>query len=364
MLNPTDKRPHLLVTVLDWGIGHATRTLPLIEHAVRQGWHVHVASKGTALAWLTSHLSSESITFHRKPGPDIKYAKRGNLLRIAGQVPAFLAHVEIERKWAAEFALGHHIDAILSDNCYGCAVPGTPSILMSHQLQLPVPKGLEGAARQVVARWARGFDEVWVPDTEPGKGSLSGSLAVADIHPQIRYIGVLSRLARFARPNPEVTWERLGMVSGVEPHRTLMENALRAWMQTTERPCLLVAGKPGGGISVEGNVTTWCDPTDAELASALQSAKTVVCRSGYSSQLDLAALHANAILVPTPGQPEQEQLAQLWADRFGFTTLSQHDLEAGRIPDRATGNLPLESANDRAFQELTRWLLAAIPQPA
>ena len=364
MLNPADARPQLLVTVLDWGMGHATRTLPLIEHAVDQGWHVHVASKGTALAWLQSHLGAVHITFHTKPGPDIKYAKRGNFLRIAGQVPSFLAHVEIERRWVAQFAVEHNIDAIFSDNCYGCSVPDTPSVLMSHQLQLPVPKGLEGAARQVVARWARGFDEVWVPDIEPGEGSLSGGLAAADVHPQTRYIGVLSRLARFARATPEATWERVGMVSGVEPHRGLMEQALRAWMSTTDRPCLIVAGKPGGGTSVEGNVTTWCDPSDAELASALQSAGTLVCRSGYSSQLDLAALHRNAILVPTPGQPEQEQLARLWADRFGFTTLSQRDLEAGRIPDHATGTLPHEPANEKAFQELTRWLRAAIPTPA
>ena len=361
MLNPSDSRPQLLVTVLDWGIGHATRTLPLIEHAVGQGWHVHVASKGTALAWLQSHLYEEHITFHTKPGPDITYTKRGNFLRIALQVPSFVAHVEIERKWVKEFCVEHNIDAIFSDNCYGCSMSDTPSILMSHQLQLPVPRGLEGAARQVVTRWARRFDEVWVPDIEPGEGSLSGGLSAADIHPRTRYIGVLSRLTRYARQHAEVTWERVGMVSGVEPHRSLMEQALRAWMQTTDRPCLIIAGKPGGGSSVEGNVTTWYDPSDAELASALQGADTLVCRSGYSSQLDLAALHKNAILVPTPGQPEQEQLAQLWAKRFGFTKLTQRDLESGRIPNRATGALPLETANTTAFQELTRWLLASIP---
>lgn len=154
------------------------------------------------------------------------------------------------------------------------------------------------------------------------------------------------------------------MVSGVEPHRSLMEQALRSWMRDTQEPCLILAGQPGGGKSVDGNITTWCDPTDAELASALQSSRTVVCRSGYSSQLDLAALRTNAILVPTPGQPEQEFLARLWADRFGFTTLSQRELESGLLPDRATGFLPHEPANVRAFQELTRWLHAAISQPA
>ena len=202
-------RPQLLVTVLDWGMGHATRTWPLIEHALGEGWHVHVASKGTALAWLKSRaeeLDQPHLTFHVKPGPDIKYAKRGNFWRIARQMPAFVAYVERERTWAQDIAQTLHLDAILSDNCYGCAVPGVPSVLMSHQLQIPTPKFLEGPARSVVQRWAQAFEEVWVPDLAPGETSLSGALADAQVHPSTQYIGVLSRLAKHKNPNPTQTW--------------------------------------------------------------------------------------------------------------------------------------------------------------
>jgi hypothetical protein len=354
-------RPQLLVAVLDWGMGHATRTLPLVEHAVCLGWHVHVASKGTALAWLQAHLPDTHVTFHTKPGPEITYSKRGNFFRIAGQLPSFLVFVEKERAWTQDFVQDHGIDAVFSDNCYGCAARGLPSVLMSHQLQIPVPKALESPARAVVARWAREFDELWVPDLAPGEGSLSGMLAAADVHPVTKHVGVLSRLARYRRPHPVPTWARVGMVSGVEPHRSLMEHALREWMNGTSEPCLIVAGKPGGGAHVDGHVTTWCDPTDQDLASALQSAGTLICRSGYSSQLDLAALHVRAILVPTPGQPEQEFLGALWADRFGFSCITQKDLEAGRIPEKATGTLPQQPANSLAFHELSAWLEAAHP---
>ena len=354
---PASDRPQLLVTLLDWGMGHATRTLPLIEHAAACGWHVHVATKGTALAWLKRHLDPAlPLTFHDKPGPEIKYAKRGNFLRIAGQMPAFVAHVERERTWTSNFVEAHGIDAIYSDNCYGTAVPGVPSILMSHQLQVPTPKILEGAARGMVARWAKAFDQLWVPDTAPGPQSLSGHLAAADVHPHTEYVGVLSRLAQHRQDNPPQTWHKVGMVSGLEPHRGLMEAALRDWMADSDEPCLVIAGKPGGGVQVDGHITTWCDPSDAELASALQEARTVVCRSGYSSQLDLAALGARAILVPTPGQPEQEALGKLWASRFGFTCLTQKQLEAGDLPEHATGSLPDEPANVRAFDLLEQWL--------
>ena len=357
-------RPQLLVTILDWGMGHATRTLPLIEHAVELGWHVHVASKGTALAWLRSHLTQEHVSFHTKPGPEIKYARRGNFLRIVQQVPSFVKHVERERAWTEDFVSAHGIEAIVSDNCYGCSHPDVPAALISHQLQLPTPKWLEGTARAVVKRWARAFDEVWVPDLEPGSGSLSGALADASIHPRTHCIGVLSRLAKHRNPTPERTWRKVGMVSGVEPHRQLMERALRAWMRDETEPCLIVAGQPGGGVRVDGHITTWCDPTDSELASALQGAETVVCRSGYSSQLDLAALGVNAILIPTPGQPEQAFLAQLWTDRFGFTSRTQRQLEAGDLPEQATGSLPERTANDDAFRHLSRWLQATQPQTA
>ena len=367
MLSTNHDRPQLLVTVLDWGMGHATRTLPLIHHAIEEGWHVHVATKGTALAWLEVHASTERhrehLSFHTKPGPDIKYSKHGNLLRIAGQVPAFVAFVERERRWTVAFVAEHGIHAILSDNCYGCSVPGTPSVLMSHQLQLPTPKWLEAPARAVVKRWARSFDALWVPDLEPGQGSLSGSLAAADVHPHIAHIGVLSRLAIHHDPTRPQTWFKVGMVSGVEPHRSLMEKALRQWMQGNQDPCLIVAGQPGGGVRVDGHITTWCDPSDEDLAAALQGARTLVCRSGYSSQLDLVALQANAILIPTPGQPEQEFLGKLWADRFGFTCLSQRELEAGHLPEEATGQVPPEPANVRAFSALSSWLRTTAPQP-
>ncbi|MGB1384923.1 MAG: hypothetical protein ACPG6N_06730, partial [Flavobacteriales bacterium] len=247
-------RPQLLVTVLDWGMGHATRTLPLAEHAIELGWHVHIASKGTALAWLRAHLSTGHVTFHTKPGPEITYSKRGNFFRIAGQLPSFLVFVEKERRWTQNLVSAQGIHAVFSDNCYGCVVAGTPSVLMSHQLQIPVPRALKSPARSVVARWAREFDELWVPDLEPGPGSLSGMLAAADVHPCTKHVGVLSRLAPYRRSDTAPTWARVGMVSGVEPHRALMEQALRDWMQGTDEPCLIVAGKPGGGVKVEGEV--------------------------------------------------------------------------------------------------------------
>ena len=363
----THPRPSLLVAVLDWGMGHATRTLPLIEHARDQGWHVHVASKGYALEWLSGRLRGvEHVTLHHKPGPEISYAKRGNLVKIVRQLPSFLRHVEAERQWTESFVQDHDIQAVFSDNCYGCAHPEVPSVLMSHQLQLPVPSPMKRSARKVVSHWASAFQEVWVPDVAPGDLSLSGALADTDIHPATHYVGVLSRLTKHRLAKPTKTWSKLGMVSGVEPHRSLMEEALKAWMADTQEPCLLVAGKPGMPPTQEGHITVWNDPEDHALAGALQQAEVVLCRSGYSSQLDLAALGVNAILVPTPGQPEQTMLGRLWADRFGFACIDQSALQQGLVPERATGQLPAHEPNALAFARMSAWLdqcLASASEP-
>jgi hypothetical protein len=142
-----------------------------------------------------------------------------------------------------------------------------------------------------------------------------------------------------------------------------MEHALRAWMETAPGPDdalrLVIAGKPGGGRTQAGRVTTWYDPTSEELSWALAEAGTVVCRSGYSTLLDLAVLGRTAVLVPTPGQPEQEDLARHWARAFGFATCTSTDLERGRVPGPA-GNPPHVRANDDAIARLEAWLAATL----
>lgn len=356
-----DNRPQLLVAILDWGMGHATRTLPLIEHAMAQGWHVHVATKGTALKWLKSRLEDRNrLTFHVKPGMDMKYSKRSNLLTIAGQMPAFLAHVEHERRWTRNFVRVHGIQAIVSDNCYGASAPGIPSVLMTHQLQIPVPDMMKGVARRVVRSWAGDFDELWVPDNPPGHASMAGPLSDAAIHPHVHHLGALSRLAKHRLPDPSRRWAKVGMVSGLEPHRSLMEKGLRQWMADTDEPCLVIAGRPGEPDSQEGHITTWNDPNDRALAHALQEAGSVMCRSGYSSQLDLVALGVKAMLVPTPGQPEQELLGKHWQDAFGFSCLTQDQLLRGDVPESASGIMPASQANELALQRLSSWLHACL----
>ena len=346
-------RPVVLFALLDWGMGHATRTAPLIQFAADQGWAVHVATKGTALAFLRTQFSPEAISFHTKPGPDITYAKRGTWMKIAAQVPEFLSSIRKETSWTAEFVARHGITHIVSDNCYGVHHPDIPCVLMSHQLQLPVPNAVAALASTFVNKHAAQFRSVWIPDDE--SVGLSGALTSHHQLPHAEYVGILSRLSPHAAQG---NWRTVGMVSGPEPHRKLMELALLRWMKGIPGPCLLIAGRPGDKVEVNDHVTVWPDPSAEDLAGALRGAETIVCRSGYSSLLDLAALGQRAILVPTPGQPEQLLLARHWAQTFGMATCTQHELESGLVPVVSGSPAQLEP-NTKAQQALLDLVLNA-----
>ena len=135
-----------------------------------------------------------------------------------------------------------------------------------------------------------------------------------------------------------------------------MEAALRACFLRDGRPALILAGKPGGGQNREANVLTVHDADDTRFRAAILGAETIVCRSGYSTLLDLVVLGRTAVLVPTVGQPEQEGLARAWSLKHGWTTVQAADL-ATFAPLKATGRVV---EVDRAGPEsiLRSWLNA------
>lgn len=372
---PVNQHPHVLFAILDWGMGHATRTWPLIVTARRLGARVTVASRGTAGAWLDArmaewdrrHDAEDLPPWSRvdKPGVTITYARGiATLPLIALQMPRFVRSIARERAWTTAFVHRHGVTHVFSDNCYGAwaDVDGVSNVFMSHQLHPPVPTLVRVWARSVVKRYAAQFDAVWVPDTDDQ--ALAGALS-APLSEATRFIGPLSRFqvdehapnglesdtAQADRPA-----DLLGLVSGPEPQRSAMEAALRTCFLRDGRPALILAGKPGGGQLREANVLTVHDADDTRFRAAILDAETIVCRSGYSTLLDLVVLGRTAVLVPTVGQPEQEGLARAWNRKHGWTTVQAADL-ATFAPLNATGRVvEVDSAGPESI--LRSWLNA------
>ena len=172
---------------------------------------MHVGTKGTALAFLKSQFAGQPITFHDKPGPDITYAKRGTLFKIAGQMPGFLKSIADETAWTRVTVEAHGITHIVSDNCYGVRHPEVPAVLMSHQLQLPVRKASKRRRGCLSSNTPRNSAPCGCPmTTKPS--SVVPSRSKTHCHT----LGVLASSPGFADA-PAGPWKKVGMVSGPEP---------------------------------------------------------------------------------------------------------------------------------------------------
>ena len=326
----------VLIAPLDWGLGHATRSLAL-AHGLETAFAaansqrellLHWASNGGALALLRAERPNDR--FHALPSYGVRYPTRSATFNMLIGAPRMALAVQAERRAAADLHEQFGFDLVISDNRYGVRLPGVLSLFVCHQVFLPVP-GFHGrVANAVHHALLRGFDELAVPD-RPGAGALAGSMSRALPRMPTEYLGVLSRFGPSdplgnevqEKSNPAYACDLLIVLSGPEPARTRFEALLLrelrrlpardSWKVTLVRGLARASNQldaaavrsfreSGHQLQVHDYLRS------AELEPLLRSAGAIVCRSGYSTVMDLAVIGRKAIYVPTPGQPEQEQL--------------------------------------------------------
>ena len=254
------------------------------------------------------------------------------------QFPLFLLTLLADRLRLPGIIRKHDIDLLISDNRFGLWSRRKPCVYITHQLRIPLPRFLSFAGPFVSAihRYIAGrYDECWIPDL-PGEKNLSGRLSHECRLPDgTRYIGILSR---FALPNAGadlqirakatgMTGYTLALLSGPEPQRSILENIILSQKDKLPGSLVIVAGRPGHLTNTLGDGLTrysWLD--GASLVKLVEEADLVICRPGYSTVMDLFTLRKTALLVPTPGQPEQEYLAEWLSGKYGFSTISQKEL--------------------------------------
>jgi UDP-N-acetylglucosamine transferase subunit ALG13 len=305
-------KSRILVAPMDWGLGHATRCIPLIRYLLQQGCDVWLAGEGNIAALLRTEFPA--LPLLALPGYNIHYGRsKWDLLgKMALQIPKILSRIEQENEWLQGAVAEHGFDGVISDNRFGLYHEASYSVFMTHQLLIKAPFGSfgEGMMQRLNYDLIEQFDECWVPDT-PGQPSLAGMLSHPEKLPTLptTYIGPLSR---FHRSATEVSPKHLLVVlSGPEPQRTILEELLLEQLKAYEGPVLVVRALPGGSEeSVVTDNLTIVNHLDANaLEKAMQEASLVISRCGYSTVMDLVALGKRSILIPTPGQTEQEYLA-------------------------------------------------------
>lgn len=330
------KNRRILLAPLDWGLGHATRCIPIVRSLQENGHEVVLAADGAAAALLRSEFPG--IEIKTLKGYGIKYSKNASLLgTILQQLPGILKSIRYEQQWLNDLLQQEQFHLIISDNRPGFYSKQVPSVYITHQLLINSGQGkwLNRLLQKVHSRYMKNFRAVWVPDLA-GKENLAGELA----HPakplvQPVYLGLLSRMKVTAC---ETKFDLMILLSGPEPQRTILEEKLIAPLSSLTIPVLLVRGLPQKNNSIlqlPSHITVRNHLPAASLQEAICSSQLIVCRSGYTTLMDLIRLKKKAVLIPTPGQPEQEYLAKYMQQQRLFPFIKQTDISLQNVMNAA-----------------------------
>ena len=327
----------ILVAPLDWGLGHAARSVPLIKVLCSTN-DVIIACGPSAYGFLQKELPDLEII--KIDDWRIRYPKHKiNFLTILGWIPVMLRNSIHEHRFVKRIIRSRGIDCIVSDNRYGLLYKGLECYIITHQVYPKMPRGfgfLENFGGWMFKKYLSRFNKVLIPDFERGD-NLSGSLAAdRDLPPEkfVR-IGILSRFNHSQAGTPAFHQiPVLVLMSGQENQRTVLENKIIAALDGLELNVLFVrgVGESRPTINNTKNITFRNLLSGNELRDALMAAELIICRAGYSTLCDVVALKKRAVIIPTPGQTEQEYLAERLDCRFGFRSLSQdYDLFTVRL---------------------------------
>ncbi|MCF2447111.1 glycosyl transferase [Dyadobacter sp. CY345] len=322
---------NILLAPLDWGLGHATRCIPLIRYLLEKNCRVTLAAHGSVALLLKSNFPQLRIL--PIEGYNIRYSATGNILplKILMQVPEILRAIKAERQWLRDVQDKNKFDLIISDNRYGLKIKNVPSVILTHQLTIKTGAGpvADSILRRLHYNILEKFDACWIVDALQHK-SIGGELSHPSTIPSnARYIGILSQLelpASGQRLNPG---EILVLLSGPEPQRTQLENIILNQIPPSQAyRYVVVGGRPEGPIPVNlpSDTIYYTHRNASELANLMGSAEIVICRSGYSTLMDLAFMGKKALLIPTPGQSEQLYLASYLKEQGLFSNCKQSSL--------------------------------------
>lgn len=352
----------VLLAPLDWGLGHASRCVPVVRELLNQGLEVVLGGTKESLYLLKEDFPDlESLEL---PAYNIHYSEsEKQLFELATQAPRVLGIKYLERRRFKKLIKEKELNAAISDNRYGIYSSQIPCYFMCHQLSLHAPNTpqwfLKAANRQH-RKMIQKFEECWVPDYAD-ENSLAGHLSQAKLKIPIRYLGPLSRFqALEAKSEPANTrHDVLIVLSGPEPQRSLLEAKLLAQIPKIDRHFTLVQGKPGGVTEPSGeNFQLLPFMNSRELQKAFQEASCVISRSGYSSLMDYEALGlSRLILIPTPGQPEQEHLGKIWKEKGKAIVQSQKELNLAKAL-KEVKELEERPANSNSGEALTKAIAA------
>jgi UDP:flavonoid glycosyltransferase YjiC (YdhE family) len=334
-INIAQKTIRVLVVPLDWGLGHATRCIPIIKRLKEYGVEVIIAGEGKSLEILVNLLPG--TVFFPLKGYRVNYASRHLffLPHLLSQFFKINAAIKHEHRWLDHFITEHQIDAVISDNRFGLWTNKKPSVFITHQLHIQTGNTiLNRVAEKINYSFIKKFSECWIMDDE--KNRLAGLLSDPrnGLSFPANFLGLSSRFSYRHVARKEMV---LFLLSGPEPSRTRFEEKILKEIPKIPCPVFLVRGLPAEKNKLSQNflnLTVYNHADPDMLSELIASAGIIVCRPGYSTLMDLCALRRHAVVVPTPGQKEQEYLAEFNHEKKLFLHLPEKTFSWKNIRER------------------------------
>ncbi len=330
--NINGPKPRVLVAPLEWGLGHATRCIPIIRALIANGCEVIIGAEGAAKALLETEFPQ--LVFLPLKGYRMQYSRKGSWLplKILLQFPKMIRSIYNEHRWLKKLVKQGCIDAVISDNRFGLYHSAIPSVYITHQLTIKTGNRFtQWLAGRIHYFFINKFAVCWVPDAA-GEINLAGEMSHPLRLPKIpvQYLGPLSR---FEKNNTGKKYDLSIIISGPEPQRSIFENLLLDQLTDYKGKVLFVRGLPNLSTTKpplpenkefnDLNVEFQDHLSSSALNEAIEASGIIISRCGYTTVMDLVKLKKPAILIPTPGQTEQEYLAERLMDKRIFYCTNQ-----------------------------------------
>ena len=330
---------NILLCPLDWGLGHSTRCIPIILKLIENNHVVFVAGNEVTKKIILTEVRDVKYIYLK--GYDITYSKNiPFLLKIFFQFPKILFRIIVEHYQLKKIISDYNIDVVISDNRFGLYNKSVKCIYITHQIMIKCPRNFkffEPLLFKIHNHFIKKYSECWIPDNKD-EPNLSGDLSHKfPVNRNTFYIGPLSRFSSIiSEAEIDNHYDILFLISGPEPQRTVLEKIALNCISSTKLKIAIVRGVTetnANKINSENLVINYASKT--ELNKLINNSSLIVSRSGYSTIMDLAIIGKNAILIPTPGQTEQEYLAEYLMNKCCFFCQKQSEFSLLKAVEEA-----------------------------
>ncbi len=319
----------IIYAICSWGLGHSTRSLPIIRRLIKENNNIKIICSGRSLELLKKELGKE-VTYRDVPDYPLLLSENARQFMAKSVIywPLFIKRIESGLIQLSEILKEKKYDLIISDARYDMYSKKIPSYFISHQMRIMNPlriKMFESGSELFNLFFFKRFSKVIIPDYRENdlSGDLSHNLKRID-EKKLHYIGALSD---FKKKKMKKNIDYLVSISGPEPQRSILEDKLASQIKDLDGNIVMTLGKTEKQSKIEeNNITTYSFLSKEKREDLLNRAKNIISRSGYSTIMDLAILNVKALLIPTPGQIEQEYLSEYHNKKGTFYSIKQSDI--------------------------------------